>query len=257
MMEISERELFNPPHVEKAMLVFQRHLETWKMGSTPEFRKAFVLRLKQACDESRIIPPPHQGRQQMVAERIGVAPEAVSKWFKGVSMPRPDKMERLSELLQVDQSWLTFGISVEMDRQERKAHAREIDGAVHLVMGLVTLAGGMCGTPGPKDPRGSYVDFYVTMRGSVYPIHICLAREISRDRYEIVLPKEYTDVRSIAVIPVGDGKFHFLDLPLEHIEEHKARKTGAYALQISRVEPSKYMTGAAVWPRIKSFVDWT
>lgn len=256
MLECDDGELINPPRVDKAVLVFQRHHERWKMGSTPEFRKAFVSRLKQACDESKTIPPPHKGRQQVIAERIGVAPEAVSKWFKAVSMPRPDKMERLSELLQVDQSWLTFGISVEMNRQERKAHAREIDGAVHLVMGLIGLAGGHCGTPGPKDQRGSYVDFYVTLRGSVYPIHVCLAREVSKDRFEILLPKEYTDVRSLAVIPLEGGKFHFLDLPLEHIEEHKTRKTGAYAIQISRVEPSKYMTGGAVWPRIKSFGEW-
>lgn len=226
------------------------------MGSTLEFRKAFVTRLKQACDESKLIPPPHKGRQQVIAERIGVAPEAVSKWFKAVSMPRPDKMERLAELLLVDPSWLTFGISNEMSRQERKAHAREIDGAVYLVMGLIGLAGGHCGVPGAKDTRGSYVDFYVTLRGSVYPIHICLARELSKDHYEVMLPKEYRDVRCLAVVPLDGGKFHFIDLPLEHVEEHKKRKTGGYAIPLNRVDATKYMTGTDVWPRIKNFGDW-
>lgn len=129
------------------MVVFHRHRSWRMMGSTLEFRNGSVKRLVQACDESKLIPPPHKGRQQVIAERIGVAPEAVSKWFKAVSMPRPDKMERLAELLQVDQSWLAFGINPERDRQERKAHAREIDGAVHLVMGLIP--GTSDGTPDP------------------------------------------------------------------------------------------------------------
>lgn len=65
------------------------------MGSTVEFRKAFVGRLKQSCDESKHIPLPGHGRQQFIVDRLKVTPEAVSKWFNGVSMPRPDKMEAL------------------------------------------------------------------------------------------------------------------------------------------------------------------
>lgn len=225
------------------------------MGSTVEFRKAFVKRLTQACEESNYVPPPHKGRQQYIAEKLGVAPEAVSKWFKAVSMPRPDKIERLAELLQVDQSWLTFGISPEMDRVERKAHAKEADGAVHLVLGMIMLAGGHCGMPSARDPRASYVDFYVTMRGSVYPIHVSFARELSRDHFELLLPREYQDVRSVGVIPAGAGKFHFIDLPLVMVEEHKTRKAGGVALAISRVDSSRYITGADTWPRIKSFTE--
>lgn len=225
------------------------------MGSTLEFRKSFVKRLVQACDESANIPPPHKGRQQYIAEQLGVAPEAVSKWFKGVSMPRPDKMERLAELVGVDQSWLTFGISPEMDRGERKAHAREVDGAVHLVLGMIILAGGHCGMPSSRDPRSSYVDFYATMRGSVFPIHVALARETSHDHFEVLLPKEYADVRSVVVVPVGSGKFHFIDMPLAMIDEHKARKTGMFSLTMSRVDSSRFITGAHTWPRIKSFAE--
>lgn len=223
------------------------------MGSTLEFRRAFVQRLVQACDECDSIPPPHRGRQQVIADALGLAPEAVSKWFHAVSMPRPNKMEDLATLLQVDPSWLSFGISPEMSRMERKAHAREIDGAVHLVRGMLTLAGAHTGTPGEKDPRSVYVDFYATMRGSVYPIHVSLGRETSKDTFEIALPREFKDVRSIAVIPAGPGKFHFLDMPLQSVEEYKARKAGGFAVTVNRVESSRYMTGGFTWPRIKSF----
>jgi hypothetical protein len=46
------------------------------MGSTAEFRKAFVARLKQACDQSKLVPLPGQGRQQFIADRLGVGAEA-------------------------------------------------------------------------------------------------------------------------------------------------------------------------------------
>lgn len=245
------------PLVEVVVIVLLLYLteRIVSMGSTLEFRKAFVSRLIQACEGSRYVPPPHKGRQQFIAEKLGVAPEAVSKWFHAVSMPRPDKMVRLAELLGVEQTWLTFGISPEMDRQERKAHAKVSDGAVHLAMGLAMLSGAHCGMPGPRDVRGAYVDFYMTTRGSVYPIHVSLARELSKDHYEVLIPKEYRDVRSVAVVQAGVGRYHFLDLPLGLIEEHKTRKSGMYALQISRVDASRYVTGADTWPRIRNFAE--
>lgn len=225
------------------------------MGSTAEFRKSFVARLKEACDASRVVPPPHKGRQQYISQQLGVAPEAVSKWFKGVSMPRPDKIERLAELLQVEQTWLSFGISPEMDRHERKAHSREVDGAVHLVMGLAMLAGGHCGTPGPRDPRAGYVDFYATIRGSVFMVHVCLGREVSKDRFELVVPKEYQDVNCVAVIPKSPGKYDQLDMPLDLIDTHRFKKSGGYALTIDRSDSNKYTSGRSAWPRIRFFGD--
>lgn len=223
------------------------------MGSTPDFRRAFVGRLKQSCDESKHIPQPGQGRQQYIVDRLGVTPEAVSKWFNGVSMPRPDKMELLADLLECDQAWLAYGITPEMDRTERRIHARESDGAAQLVLGMIMLAGGHCGQPQPSDPRFHYVDFYATIRGSVYPMHVGLAREISKDIFEVIIPKEYKDVRCVAVIPAGPGKYHFIDLALPLIEEHKVRKQGSFMLPISRADTSKYVTGRDVWPRIRVF----
>lgn len=225
------------------------------MGSTPEFRMSFVARLKQACDESNLIPKVGQGRQQFIAERLGVANEAVSKWFKGVAMPRPDKMHLLAELLEADESWLAFGISPEMNRGERRQHGVNMDGATHLVLGMIMLAGGACGEPSAHDPRRAYVDFYATMRGSVYPMHVSLAREISRDHFELVVPKEYKDVRSIGVMPAGPGKYHFLDMPLPMIEEHKIRKSGSFMLPVSKIDASRYITGRDSWPRIKTFAE--
>ena len=225
------------------------------MTTREDFRKSFVARLSQACEESSNVPPPHKGRQQYLAKEVEVAPEAGSKWFKAVSMPRPEKLEKLAQLLQVDRSWLAFGANPELDRTQRKAHGRELEGAVHLVMGMIMLAGGHCGTPSDTDSRASYVDFYATIRGSVHPIHISLARKVLNDEYELMVPKEFKDVRSIGVISLGSGKYDFVDLPSAMIEEHKVRKTGQFALQLTRIDPHKYATNGVVWPKYRNFSD--
>lgn len=223
------------------------------VGSTPEFRKAFVARLKQACDQSTIVPPIGRGRQQYIADHLKVGAEAVSKWFKGVAMPRQDKLAHLAELLETDQSWLAFGIKPEMDRKEMRLHARESDGARHLVLGLIMLAGGHCGEPGKTDPRRAYVDFYATLRGSVYPMHVCLARELSSGHYEVLVPREYRDVRVIAVVPQRAGRFDFIDLPLDVIQEHSSKKSGDYAVAFSSPEAGKYFCGRDPLTRIRNF----
>lgn len=225
------------------------------MGSTAEFRKAFVARLKQACDQSKLVPLPGQGRQQFIADRLGVGAEAASKWFHGVAMPRPDKMAQLAELLETDQSWLTFGIEPEFDRSERKLHARSSDGAIHLVWGLITLAGGHCGEPSARDPRHTYVDFYATLRGSVYPMRVVLARVSATDRYTVDVPPEYKELRLIVVVAAGAGKYDFLDIPYELVDEYKEKKGGSYMLTFTNGQPGKYFLGSKQIPRIRNFAE--
>jgi hypothetical protein len=223
------------------------------MSSTAEFRKAFVDRLVQACETAENVPPPHKGRQQYISRELEVAPEAVSKWFKAVSMPKPDRMEKLAELLQVEQTWLAFGVSPEMDRKERKTHGRELNGAVHFVMGKAMLAGSNCGFPGPRDPRAEYVDFYATVGGMVRAVHVCLGREIERDKYEVAVPKQYEELDCVAVIPRGPGNYDELDMPNELITDHAIRKPPGYVIMISRKDNNRYTTGRTTWPQIKYF----
>jgi transcriptional regulator with XRE-family HTH domain len=227
------------------------------MGSTAEFRRLFVQRLNQACDLSKLVPEPHHGRQTYIADKLDVTKESVSKWFKGVSVPKHGLMSKLADLLECDQTWLAFGIQAEISRSERRIHANRADGAVQLVWGLITLEGGHCGAPSKNDSRREYVDFYCTLRGAIYPIYVSLAREVSKHRYEAILPKEYEEVRTIAVVPAGVGRYHFLDMQLSKIQEHKARKGGSVVVGFNRAESEKYTTGSDTWPRIRSFIDLT
>lgn len=225
------------------------------MASTAEYRKQFVKRLVQACDLSKLVPEPHYGRQTYLATKLGVSAESVSKWFKGDSIPRHDTMAKLAELLEVDQSWLAFGLQPEIPRTERMVHANRSEGAVALVWGTMTLEGARCGLPSSRDSRSGFVDFYATMRGTIYPMYVALARELSKNRFELLLPKEYKDVRAVGVVPAGVGRWHFIDLPLSKIEEHKVRKSGQVSISFGRQASDGYFTGSDNWPRIRTFGD--
>lgn len=231
------------------------------MASTQDERKAFVERLKWACDESPYIPPAGEGRGQVLSERLKLAPEAVSKWFKGVSMPRTSKMRQLAELLAVDPAWLHFGQEPKVSSKERKLHGKANDGAMHLVWGMISLAGGMCGTVPSSDEKAEVVDFVATVDNVAYPIHVSLAREVSVDTYEIRLSNRFREVRTIAVIPTGVGEYRFLDMPWQIVDGCKQALEGGYIVIVSK-KGARYVTqpageGAATqWPRLIAFNEF-
>lgn len=214
----------------------------------------FSQRLSQACDDSPVIPEYGKGRQVAIAKRLSVTQEAVRKWFAGESVPRPDKMRDLAEYLEVDESWLALGLKPEIPRNERRRHRSALDGAVHLVAGLIMLEGGHCAFPSDKDPHAGRVDVYAIMRGTQMSIHVCLAREVSEGHYELIIPREHSDLRCIGVINVELGKYHFIELSESLIEKHKQRKAGDFAVSISR-NGNQYVTGSHRWPRFKTFAE--
>lgn len=220
------------------------------MGKPEDFHR----RLTQACDDNPNIPPYGHGRQVWVAKKVNVTQEAVRKWFTGEARPRTDKMRLIANLLEVDEAWLALGIAPEMDRKEKRDHHARIDGAVHLLFGMFSLAGGHCAFPSEKDSRSSYVDFYVIIRGAQLAVHVCVGRETSRGQYEFVIPHEHQHVVCIGVIPQSGMRFNLIDLKDELVEAHKSKKGGDYSVTVS-YRDSKYATGRDEWPRVKYLGD--
>lgn len=212
----------------------------------------FAQRLKQACDDSKIIPEYGKGRQVAIANRLGVTQEAVRKWFVGEAVPRPNKMRELAEYLEIDEPWLALGIKPELDRHEKRRNLITLNGAVHLVAGMIMLEGGMVAFPRNDDPRGGYVDLYAIMRGAQMAVHVSHARLISEGRYEVQIPREFEDVKCIGLMNGTPGKFNFLNLTRPIIEAHKIRKSGDYVLSINVVE-GKFYCGANQVTKFKTF----
>jgi transcriptional regulator with XRE-family HTH domain len=214
----------------------------------------FEKRLAQACDESPNIPPYGHGRQVYIANKLKVSQEAVRKWFTGESRPKVQKMRQLATLLEQDEAWLSLGIKPEMDRREKRAHGRRSDGAVYMLFGLFSMAGGACAFPSEEDPRSDYIDFYAILNGVQFPIHAAVGRETSKNVYEFVVPREYGQVRSVGVVPLTNTRFHLIDLQKALVDRHRQKKAGAFAIHLNRIG-SDYMTGADKWPRLESLGD--
>lgn len=212
----------------------------------------FAQRLTQACDDNTAIPEYGKGRQVVIAKRLKVSQEAVRKWFAGEAVPKQGKMKELADFLEADEAWLTLGVEPELDRTAKRTSRRIVEGAVNIFVGMITIEGGQCAFPGEKDPRSAFVDFYAIMRGTQMAVHVSVGREVSKDRFEFIIPREHSDVRCVGFIHLGPGRFHMLEMQEPTIEEHKARKGGQFSLAAHFVE-GKYYCGSDVLPRFRTF----
>src|SRR5688572_7371484 len=99
--------------------------------------QSFPKRLTQACDvRPDIVPIYGKGRNAVLAKKVGVSEEAVGKWFHGKTRPIAQKIARLARLLDVDESWLAWGVESDISDKDREIRNAEASGAVNLVAGL-------------------------------------------------------------------------------------------------------------------------
>ena len=76
----------------------------------------FKERLNKVCDLHPDIPAVGEGRQTVIAKKMGVSQEAVRKWLAGISEPRSKKMQELADVLDVSFIFLATGHIQDPDR---------------------------------------------------------------------------------------------------------------------------------------------
>lgn len=99
--------------------------------SSPEEKKAFAKRLKQALTRSsKKIEAPSELALQFNLRHSSepVSVQAVHKWLSGKAMPTPDKTETLANWLNVPLQWLRYGIPEPAAKPSKKQVKRgELD----------------------------------------------------------------------------------------------------------------------------------
>lgn len=211
--------------------------------------KSFAERLRRVCDTHSDEALRSYGRQALVARTMDVSEETVRKWFAGIMLPRPDKIRKLAKFLGVEETWLLFGKDPDVDAKAQKTLSRNVDGAVLYVRGLIQMAGGVTADPGPKDSRGSYVDFYAIIDGRQVAIHVSFGREVE-DGYLVPVPAEHEELRVLAVVPYR-ANYLVLDMPDELIARHKRRKGGDFSIMVERADGGGFVTDGDEWPRLR------
>jgi Helix-turn-helix. len=230
-------------------------------GGTPRRDRAFALRLQKACDDNPRVPAYNHGRQAWVraqlVERYGVnvSNETVSKWFTGVSRPRPEKITTIAKLLEVDEAWLALGVQGEVEPRERRLRNAQADGAVNVVAGFIQMCGGHPAFP-DDDGRGDLapVDLYAIIKGAHYSINVAVAQPVDGGQYRCQVPHGYEQRIVIAIVQREPLVCDFLELPAEMITAHGARRSG-YVEVTFAAGPKGYVTDGAVWPRIQTFAE--
>lgn len=212
--------------------------------------KNFYLRLKQACDDNRLIPEKGAGRQVWLAKKLHVSEEAVRKWFTGEARPRVDKMDSLAALLGVDSAWLSLGVSPELTRVEQRVWSETAEGLVYVVMGFFMVGGASCAFPTKNDPRGDAVDFYAILKGQQLAVHVSAAREISKGTYVMPIPRQYESVYIVGGVPNQATNADFISMPHILIERHKKRKGSAFEVIVTK-NAGEFISGDDVWPKLK------
>ena len=77
--------------------------------------REFAVRLKKAREQIGFT-------QEQLAEKIGVTRQAVSRWEQGITQPDMEMLVTLSEALQVDAEFLTFGKKPDTYPRFQKKH---------------------------------------------------------------------------------------------------------------------------------------
>ncbi|MBH0113208.1 helix-turn-helix transcriptional regulator [Novosphingobium sp. YJ-S2-02] len=172
----------------------------------PEFAK----RLNQACDTNAHAPDLHRGRYVWLREELAkrfnenVSIETCRKWFAGESRPRPAKMAKVAQLLEVDVAWLSLGVDPEIGPKEKRLRNAMADGVVNVVAGLIQMDGGRPAFPDETDKRATdeNIDLYAIIKGANYAFHITLG-ELVDDKLRFPVPAKNDAVIVLGVVREG------------------------------------------------------
>ncbi|MFC5394219.1 hypothetical protein [Bosea vestrisii] len=216
--------------------------------------KAFAKRLETAVLNNPSAPDGH-GRQKWLREQLEgrfrrkVSAEALRKWFAGEARPRPAIMTEIAVILEVDEAWLSLGITPELSLAERRHQNALVTGAVNLVAGMIQMSDGHIAFPDTTDAQ---VDLYAIIQGRQHSLVIRSMRE-GAETVPITVPSSHERSIVMCVVQHEATAYSVLRLPSDVISKHGNQKGGYVELAI---EPGSNLSiKTDVLPVIKSFAN--
>lgn len=192
----------------------------------------FARRLETACEGNPNCPTEqYRGKQKWIYEGLEsqfgmrVSPEAVRKWFAGESRPRPSAMKLLARLLEVDEAWLSLGITPDLTPREQRKRNAVADGAVNLVAGMIQMGGGSI-----SFPEDAEIDILAIIAGKSMHLDVVLPFDLGRGQMRLTIHDPIEKKHTIVVIDQGRFRYQLLHLSPEMVKEHGERRGNFWEL---------------------------
>jgi hypothetical protein len=212
--------------------------------------KAFAKRIEQSTENHPHAPSGH-GRQKWVKDQLevkfneNVSAEAVRKWFAGEARPKPKMMALVARALNVDEAWLSLGITPTGTPLEKRKQNALVAGAVNLVAAQIQLMGGNIAYPDTTDE----FDIFAIIKGKQHNITVRLTGIETAS--VIHLPLHVQEV--IVVVPTDRPTiFSFFRVPTDVIGE-AGNVRGNYTEMACELVSGKLLIGDRAVPEILSF----
>lgn len=198
--------------------------------------KAFAKRLEVACEGHPHCPTDqYRGKQKWLYEGlesefgVKVSAEAVRKWFSGESRPRPKVMSYIARLLEVDEAWLSLGITPDLTPREQKQRNAIADGAVNLVAGMIQMGGGHIAFP-----EDDAADIYAIIAGKQVSLDVVLPFALGKDQFRLTIADKLDKKLIIAVMPQHEFYFRVLMITPEIVKTEGQRRGDFWELIIEQ-----------------------
>jgi len=166
-----------------------------------ETSKEFSYRLNQAVEGHPSAPPTPFGRQSWLKEKLEtetglrVSNNSLSKWFNGLSTPRPDNIRKVAQVLSVDEVWLGSGRKPETSAREKGLNHTNARGGALALAGLVEMQGGRVTFPDHDDDQS---DLHINLGGTSFAAIVVSPKETD-DAWSFIVSEPLGDVRILSV----------------------------------------------------------
>ncbi len=216
--------------------------------------KAYSKRLENAILQHSQAPDGH-GRQKWLRDQIEtrfntkLSPEAIRKWFAAESKPRANVNRMIAQILEVDEAWLSLGITPDASLSEKRQQSFIASGAVNLVAGMIQMNNGHIAFP---DEEGA-VDLYAIVRGKQHSV-VVRTGAIKDGSIHITVPPQHEKSVVLCVVQREPTSYAIVRIPADVIHKSGTKKGGYLELEIV-VSRDRYAVAGEVLPIIQNFSD--
>lgn len=167
-------------------------------------------------------------QKEMRTRDVRVSLETVRKWLAGEGRPRPDKMDTLAKVLNVDVHWLTHGTRPDVAANLGEARENVSNAAVMYMAGLIGLSGAQVAFVDDDDPQSANTHFFAIHNGRHRRFFVVAGVKTTSGTMRFTLPVSHEKTTLIGLVKMPSIRVGVYVIP-EEVAAKFARVRGDFA----------------------------